>query len=187
MLSDNYIKNLRRSYSFKELSKSTVFPNPFAQFSSWMDEVINSKILDPNAMTLSTSNKTGMPSSRIVLLRGFDEKGFVFYSNYKSSKAKDLDENPLASLLFFWAELERQVRIKGKVEKISKAESEKYFESRPRGHQLGAWASEQSTVIENRKVLEKQFDEVERRFKDKKVSMPSFWGGYKVIPFEFEF
>lgn len=188
MLKNNIdIQNLRRSYSLKEMSKNSVSHDPFEQFSVWMEEAINSKLIEPNAMALATAQKNGLPSVRMVLLRGFDDNGFVFYTNYESAKANDLEENPIAALLFFWPELERQIRITGDVEKITREESEKYFASRPRGHQLGAWASKQSTVIENRKLLENQFKEAEKRFENRIIPLPSYWGGYRVIPHEFEF
>jgi pyridoxamine 5'-phosphate oxidase len=187
MINNIDISKLRRSYSLKELSENLVSSDPFSQFSLWMNEAMNSKLLDPHAMTLATTTKDGIPSARIVLLRGFNKKGFVFYTNYESLKAKDLMANPNASLLFFWVELERQVRISGKVKKVSQKESEKYFNSRPREHQLGAWASKQSSVIINREVLEKQFEELKIRFENQKIPLPQFWGGYRVIPYKMEF
>jgi pyridoxamine 5'-phosphate oxidase len=187
MINNIDISKLRRSYSLKELSENLVSADPFSQFSLWMNEAMNSKLLDPHAMTLATTTKDGIPSARIVLLRGFDKNGFVFYTNYESSKAKDLMANPNASLLFFWVELERQVRISGKVKKVSQEESEKYFNSRPRENQLGAWASKQSSVIINREVLEKQFEELKIRFENQKIPLPKFWGGYTVIPYKMEF
>src|SRR3972149_8815512 len=150
MINNNDISKLRRSNALKELSEASVSSNPFTQFSVWMNEAIKSNLLDPNAMTLATASKEGIPSARTVLLKGFDERGFVFYTNYKSSKARDFDENPIAALLFLWAELERQIRISGKVVQVSREVSENYFHSRPREHQLGAWTSWQSRVIENR-------------------------------------
>jgi len=152
-----------------------------------MNEAISSNLLEPNAMILATANKDGAPSARTVLLKGFDERGFVFYTNYESAKAKNLSENPIASLLFFWAELERQARIEGKVEQVSKADSEEYFRSRPRESQLGAWASKQSSVIASREVLEKKFEEMRKKFEGKEIPLPPFWGGYRVIPQSIEF
>ena len=186
MTNNNDILNLRRSYSLKELSEDSVSSDPFSQFSIWMNEAMNANLLDPNAMTLATATKNGTPSARTVLLRGFDKSGFVFYTNYESSKAHDLKQNPIASLLFFWVELERQVRISGKVEKISQGESQAYFATRPRESQLGAWASKQSTVISSREALDEQFDEMKKRFENKEIPLPNFWGGYRVIPHEFE-
>ena len=187
MINNNDISKLRRSNALKELSEASVSSNPFTQFSVWMNEAIKSNLLDPNAMTLATASKEGIPSARTVLLKGFDERGFVFYTNYESTKAKDLDENPNAALLFLWIELERQVRISGEVEKVSQADSEEYFISRPRESQLGAWASKQSSVIASREVLERQFEEMKKRFENKEIPLPPFWGSYRVIPKRIEF
>ena len=184
---NNNISNPRNTYSLKELSEESVSSNPIEQFTIWMNEAIESKLLEPNAMILATASKKGIPSARTVLLKGFDEKGFVFYTNYKSSKARDLDENPNAALLFLWAELERQIRISGKVVQVSREVSEHYFRSRPREHQLGTWASWQSRVLENRNELEKRFEEMKKRFEDKEIPLPPFWGGYQVIPQRIEF
>src|SRR4030065_2440114 len=169
---NNNISNPRNTYSLKELSEESVSSNPIEQFTIWMNEAIELKLLDPNAMTLATASKEGIPSARTVLLKGFDERGFVFYTNYESTKAKDLDENPNAALLFLWIELERQVRISGEVEKVSQADSEEYFISRPRESQLGAWASKQSSVIASREVLERQFEEMKKRFENKEIPLP---------------
>ena len=169
MINNNDISKIRRSYSLKELSENLVSADPIVQFSTWMDEAILSNLLEPNAMILATANKNGIPSARTVLLKGFDEKGFVFFTNYESAKAKELEENSFASLLFLWLELERQVRITGKAEKVSREESEKYFLTRPRESQLGAWASKQSEVIPNRKILESQFEEMKKRFENKEI------------------
>ena len=187
MINSDNISILRRSYSLKELSKNSVSSDPIAQFSVWMKEAVSSDLHEPIAMTLATASKTGIPSARTVLLKGFDKRGFVFYTNYESSKAEELKENPMASLLIFWAELERQVRISGKVEKVSQQESEKYFSSRPRDSRLSAWASKQSSVIEDRETLEKKFKEMKERFEDKEIPLPPFWGGYRVIPHKIEF
>jgi len=187
MINNNDLSKLRRSYSLKELSESTVFLDPTKQFSIWMNEAIKSDLLEPNAMILATASKEGIPSARTVLLKGFDKRGFVFYTNYESSKSKNLGENPIASLLFFWVELERQVRITGKVEKVSQADSEAYFISRPRESQLGAWASKQSSVITSREVLEKKFEGMKEKFEGKEIPLPPFWGGYRVIPQRIEF
>jgi pyridoxamine 5'-phosphate oxidase len=187
MINNNDISKIRGSYSLKELSENSVLPDPITQFSIWMDEAISSNLIDPNAMILATADKNGTPSARTVLLKTFDEKGFVFFTNYDSAKAKDLEENPFASLLFLWLELERQVRIAGKAVKVSREESEKYFLTRPRESQLGAWASKQSGVIQNRKILESQFEEMKKRFENKEIPLPPFWGGYKVIPERIEF
>ena len=187
MINNNDISKIRGSYSLKELSENSVLPDPIAQFSIWMDEAISSNLIDPNAMILATADKNGTPSARTVLLKTFDEKGFVFFTNYDSAKAKDLEGNSFASLLFLWLELERQVRITGKAKKVSRQESEKYFLTRPRESQLGAWASKQSEVIQNRKILESQFEEMKKRFENKEIHLPPFWGGYRVIPQRIEF
>ncbi len=187
MNNSNNLYDLRRSYLLKELSEESVLKNPLDQFKIWMDEAINSNIIEPNAMTIATARRDGTPSARIVLLRKLDERGFVFFSNYLSAKANDLNENPKASILFYWAELERQVRISGSVEKISSKESEEYFATRPRGHQISAWASEQSQVISDRKELERQFLEIEKKFEGKEIPLPPFWGGYRLVPSIYEF
>lgn len=181
------ISNLRRSYSLKKLDESSAFKNPLEQFSLWFEEAVKSKIIEPNAMVLATSNKYGVPSARIVLLRKYDEKGYVFFTNYFSSKANEINENPNAALLFYWAELERQIRISGSVEKISREESENYFASRPRTHKISAWASEQSKVIKDRSVLEKKFKEIEEKFNGVEIPLPDFWGGYRLMPNIYEF
>jgi pyridoxamine 5'-phosphate oxidase len=184
---NNDISKLRRSYSLKELSEETVSSNPIEQFTIWMNEAIESNLLEPNAMILATASKKGIPSARTVLLKDFDETGFVFYTNYKSSKAKDLEENPNAALLFLWVELERQIRISGTVHQVSREVSEHYFHSRPRDHQLGAWASKQSSIIHNREMLENQFEEMKKRFENKEIPLPPFWGGFLVRPHRIEF
>lgn len=187
MINNNDRSKLRRSYSLKELSENTVLTDPIKQFSVWMNEAIESNLLEPNAMILATASKKGIPSARTVLLKGFDEKGFVFYTNYKSSKARDLDENPNVALLFLWVELERQIRISGKVVQVSREVSENYFHSRPREHQLGAWASWQSKEIPNRKFLEQKYEEIRKRFENKEIPLPPFWGGYVIKPHRIEF
>jgi len=181
------ISRLRRSYSLKELSKGSADDNPFQQFYKWMDESINASIVEPNAMAVATVSKEGFPSVRSVLLKGFDENGFVFFTNYNSSKAKNIDANPNVSLLFFWKELERQVRVQGIAEKTSRHESEVYFNSRPFESRLGAWASEQSSIIAGREILEKKYAELNKLYKNKEVPLPPFWGGYRIIPSYFEF
>lgn len=187
MINNNDSLKVKRSQTLKVLSENSVLSDPISQFSVWMNDAIESNLLEPNAMILSTANKNGIPSARTVLLKGFDEKGFVFFTNYMSAKAKDLGENPNTALLFLWLELERQIRITGKVEKLSNEESEKYFSSRPRESQLGAWASKQSSVIANRKVLEEQYEDMKRKFDGKEIPLPPFWGGYRVNPQRIEF
>ncbi|MHB1688337.1 MAG: pyridoxamine 5'-phosphate oxidase [Ignavibacteriaceae bacterium] len=187
MINNTNISKLRRNYSLQGLDESNVNPNPFKQFSKWMDEVIKSDVLDPTAMILATANKAIIPSVRVVLLRGYDENGFVFFTNYESHKGNDLISNPNASILFFWKELERQVRFTGEIEKTSAEESEEYFHSRPVESQLSAWASKQSSVIPNRQFLEKTFEELKSRYEGKEIPLPPFWGGFRLKPDNFEF
>lgn len=185
-MTDKEIKDLRREYNKSSLTVKNVNKDPFKQFAKWFEEVLKSGFLEPNAMAVATASKEGKPSSRILLLKGFDENGFMFYSNYKSRKGKDLDENPYASLLFFWDKLERQVRIEGKVQKLTKEESEAYFNTRPYKSRLGAWASPQSSVIEDRNAIIKDFLKYMLKFKTH-VPLPPVWGGYRLIPDTFEF
>ena len=181
------IADIRKDYSLKTLNEDEVADSPFLQFADWWQQAIESEIDEVNAMTLATASLEAVPSARIVLLKGYDEKGFVFYTNYESAKGRELAENPKASLLFFWKELERQIRITGIVEKVSAAESDEYFLSRPTGSQIGAWASPQSHVIENRSWLEKQVKMLEEKFSTEAVTRPSHWGGYRVKPVIIEF
>jgi pyridoxamine 5'-phosphate oxidase len=169
-----------------ELKKSTVDRNPFKQFKAWYGEVLNSDIKEPTAVTLATSSKDGTPSARTVLLKGFDENSFFFFTNYESRKGENLIENPVAELLFYWMDLQRQVRISGRVEKTSREVSEEYFKTRPLKSRIGAWASKQSSIIPNREYLEKQFAEFEKKFGDD-VPLPPHWGGFRLIPEQFEF
>ncbi len=181
------IADIRRDYSLKTLNEDEVADSPFLQFADWWQQAIESEIDEVNAMTLATASLEAVPSARIVLLKGYDEKGFVFYTNYESAKGRELTENPKASLLFFWKELERQIRITGIVEKVSVAESDDYFLSRPTGSQIGAWASPQSHVIENRSWLEKNVKRLEEKFSTEAVTRPPHWGGYRVKPVIIEF
>jgi pyridoxamine 5'-phosphate oxidase len=181
------IADIRRDYSLKTLNEDEVADSPFLQFADWWQQAIESEIDEVNAMTLATASLEAVPSARIVLLKGYDEKGFVFYTNYESAKGRELAENPKASLLFFWKELERQIRITGIVEKVSAAESDDYFLSRPTGSQIGAWASPQSHVIENRSWLEKNVKRLEEKFSLETVTRPPHWGGYRVKPVIIEF
>lgn len=183
----SHVANLRRNYSRAGLNENETDPNPLIQFQTWFDQALNAELPEPNAMTLATADSEGKPSARIVLLKGVDETGFVFYTNYKSRKGHQLAENPVAALVFWWVELERQVRIEGSVEKVSEAESEEYFASRPFGSQLGAWASPQSRVIESRRVLEEKSWELEQKYYNKTIPKPPHWGGYRLIPTEIEF
>jgi pyridoxamine 5'-phosphate oxidase len=170
------------------LTKATVDPNPIQQFEKWSQEARATGMSEQDAisMTLSTATRYGQPSARIVLLKAFDEEGFVFYTNYDSRKGNELEENARACLLFYWSPLWRQVRIEGPVERVSAAESDEYFQSRPVGSKIGAWASEQSSMVEDRGALEKRFEEFESKFGDK-VPRPPHWGGYRVKPTVIEF
>jgi pyridoxamine 5'-phosphate oxidase len=181
------IADIRRDYSLKTLLETEVADTPFLQFGDWWKQAVESEIDEVNAMTLATASLEGVPSARIVLLKGYNEKGFVFFSNYESAKGQELAENPKASLLLFWKELERQVRITGLVEKLSAAENDEYFLSRPTGSQIGAWASPQSHVIENRSWLERRVEELNEKFKTEQLTRPPHWGGYRVKPVIIEF
>lgn len=181
------IASIRKDYSLQTLDKEEVDINPFGQFSAWWSEAIKSNIDEVNAMTLATSDLKGKPSARIVLLKGFTEKGFIFFTNYFSHKSSELAINPQAALVFFWKELERQIRIEGVVSKTSIAENEQYFSSRPFGSQIGAWASPQSSIVENRSELETRVTGIQNRFAETEMNCPPFWGGFIVKPTLFEF
>jgi pyridoxamine 5'-phosphate oxidase len=170
----------------EELKKPTVDKNPVKQFAKWYKTVLKSGLKEPTAMTLATASKGGVPSARTVLLKGYDEKGFLFFTNYGSRKGRELSENPFAELLFYWMDLRKQVRISGRVEKISKEESKKYFKTRPLNSQIGAWASRQSEIIPDRKFLEEKYKEYSEKYKEN-VPLPPFWGGFRLIPERFEF
>jgi pyridoxamine 5'-phosphate oxidase len=180
------IADIRKDYKMHSLHESDVAANPVEQFTHWWNDAVNSEVVEVNAMTLATATKDGKPSARIVLLKGFDEKGFVFFTSYESNKGKVLAENPYAALIFFWKEIERQVRIEGEVEKISPQESDAYFFSRPEGSRIGAWASPQSSIIENREMLEKNVKHYAEEFKNS-IPRPPHWGGYRVMPLKIEF
>jgi pyridoxamine 5'-phosphate oxidase len=184
---DISVADLRKDYKRSGLERADADPNPFKQFRKWFDQAREAQLPEPNAMTLATATSLGNPSARMVLLKDFDERGFVFYSNYESHKAQQLQENPWASLVFWWAELERQVRIEGRVEKVSDEESDTYFHSRPLLSQLGAWASHQSQVIDSREVLEQRLEELKVKFENQEIPRPQHWGGYRVIPTGIEF
>jgi len=181
------IADLRKDYTLQGLSVSDVNPNPFIQFKQWFDQALTAQLPEPNAMTVATVTPDGKPRARMVLLKGFDERGFVFYTNYNSQKGQELAQNPQASLVFWWAELERQVRICGRTEKASESESDEYFYSRPLNSRLGAWASNQSEVIESREVLEQRMQELQIKYQNQDVKRPPHWGGLRVIPTEIEF
>ena len=181
------LTSLRAKYTTRGLDIKDLNQNPFLQFETWFNEAINAKLTEPNAFSLATVGLDMMPSIRTVLLKIFDEKGFVFFTNYKSTKAKQVEENPKAAALFAWLDLERQVKIEGSIEKISSTESLKYFLSRPKGRQIGAWVSHQSEVITSRSLLEQKFDEIKKKFLKGEVPFPSFWGGYAIKPIRIEF
>ncbi|WOK97653.1 hypothetical protein Cni_G06361 [Canna indica] len=182
------IASLRENYISPELDENQVLSDPVAQFYKWFDEAVAAGLREPNAMVLSTCGHEGKPSSRVVLLKGVDKEGFVWYTNYESQKGRELSENPHASLLFYWNPLNRQVRVEGIVERVSREESEKYFHSRPRGSQLGAIASKQSTVVVGRHVLHEAYKELEKTYADGKlIPLPEYWGGYRLKPTRFEF
>ncbi|MDB5274708.1 MAG: pyridoxamine 5-phosphate oxidase [Chitinophagaceae bacterium] len=180
------IAGIRKEYRLQQLRESDVQYDPLLQFKNWFDEAITSKVNEPNAMTLSTVRPSGRPSSRIVLLKGVEQNGFVFYTNYDSDKGHQLEQQPFASLCFFWPELERQVRIEGKVRKVDADVSDAYFKSRPFSSRLGAWVSTQSQIIEGRETLEKKLAEVKALY-PADVPRPAHWGGYVLIPDYIEF
>ena len=184
---DTRVADLRKEYTFQGLSETDVHPNPFEQFKIWFDQALFAQLPEPNAMTIATATTNGKPSARMVLLKDYDERGFVFYTNYESNKGQQLVENPWGAIAFWWAELERQVRIEGAVEKTSPPESDIYFHSRPQGSQLGAWVSNQSQVIDSREVLERRLQQLKEEYENKEVPRPPNWGGFRVIPTEIEF
>lgn len=181
------IAKLRKEYSLKSLNESAVNSDPFKQFEFWLNESIEAHVPEPNAMTLATSTFEGKPSARMVLLKQVDDQGFAFFTNYESRKAKNLLQNPYAALVFYWTELERQVRIEGRVSKTLPQVSNRYFRARPEGSKIGAWASPQSSVIPGRKYLERLKSDFEEEFKSKTIVRPENWGGYILKPTLFEF
>ena len=181
------LADLRREYASRALTEADALDDPIQQFSVWFGEALKSELLDTNAMTLATASRDGAPSARIVLLKGFDDAGFVFFTNYGSAKARDLEGNPQACLLLFWAALERQVRISGRVSKTPSKESETYFQSRPFESQIGAWASAQSRSLDGRAALEAHYAELAAKYAGGPVPLPPFWGGYRVQPDAIEF
>ncbi len=178
---------MREEFLSEGLQRADLDPSPFVQFEKWFQQAQQAQLREPNAMVLSTVSAEGQPSARVVLLKFFDENGFVFYTNYNSRKARDIAANPKVSLLFPWLDLHRQVKIEGRAEKVSTAESLKYFMSRPRGSQLGAWVSNQSSPVTSRQLLMMKFEEVKKKFANKQVPLPDFWGGYRIIPTAIEF
>jgi len=181
------IADLRREYALARLDETDVSHDPIVEFARWFAEAQEAEVLEVNAMTLATATAAGVPSARIVLLKAFDERGFVFFTDYRSRKGGELEANPRAALVFYWGELERQVRITGGVVVTSREESEEYFRSRPLGSRLGAWASHQSRVIPGRTALEQDLRDVEERYGDGEVPLPPHWGGYRLVPDAIEF
>jgi pyridoxamine 5'-phosphate oxidase len=181
------IQNIRSEYNAASLSETEANTDPIKQFDTWFKEALDAEVQEPTAMTLATATHDGRPSARIVLLKGFDSNGFVFYTNYLSRKGKEISKNPLGALLFFWGSMERQVRIEGTIEKISKEESERYFHSRPKDSQIGAVISPQSQEIPGRDALEQKWHETEAKYKDTEVPKPAHWGGYLLKPRLIEF
>lgn len=180
--------NLREDYQSKSLKTSDLDKNPVSQFHNWFQEALKAGVREPNAMTLATCTREGRPSARVVLLKDYSDAGFTFFTNYESRKGKELSENPYAALVFLWLNLHRQVRIEGKVEKVDRRESEAYFQSRPRGSQVGAWASPQSRVLESREFLAEKVSLLEQQFENvEKLPLPDFWGGFILKPEMIEF
>jgi pyridoxamine 5'-phosphate oxidase len=186
-LMDAAIADLRRNYTHRELTEDAIANDPIEQFQQWFDEAVAAELPEPNAMTLATATPDGIPSARMVLLKGLDQQGFVFFTNYQSRKGQELTANPQAALVFWWAELERQVRIEGRIEVIDPQESDDYFNSRPIGSQLGAWASPQSQVVPTRDTLEQRLQQLTQDHADQPICRPPHWGGYRVIPGAIEF
>ena len=183
----NEIADIRKDYKLASLEEADVASNPIDQFTRWWNEAVASQIDEVNAMTLATANAAGVPAARIVLLKGYNPNGFIFFTNYESDKGKNLAQNPNAALVFFWKELERQIRIEGTVQKVSAEESDRYFNSRPASSRIGAWASPQSAVIENRLVIEQNVERYGSIFANDSIERPDHWGGYIVKPISIEF
>tara|TARA_B100001063_G_scaffold63708_1_gene57700 strand:+ start:5980 stop:6618 length:639 start_codon:yes stop_codon:yes gene_type:complete len=181
------LSDIRGKYTTKGLDIPDLNSDPIKQFEQWFQDAIDEQMPEPNAMMLATVGKDMMPSVRAVLLKTFDEQGFVFFTNYKSKKAQQIEENPNAASLFSWIPMERQIKIEGSIEKISTKDSLKYFLSRPKGSQIGAWVSHQSSIITSRSLLEQKFDEIKRKFVKGEVPFPDFWGGYIIKPVRIEF
>lgn len=186
-ISKDQLEKIRTDYKQKELNEDSCLEDGIEQFHQWFSDALQAEITEVNAMVLSTTHIDFKPANRIVLLKGIEENAFVFFTNYNSRKGKELLWNPYGSLLFFWKELERQIRIEGRVEKISAEASDEYFNTRPRASQIGAWVSEQSEIIENRNVLNEKLKQIENKFENQTVSRPPHWGGYKLMPAQIEF
>jgi pyridoxamine 5'-phosphate oxidase len=181
------VSALRKQYTLAGLREADMDPDPIAQFHNWFENAIDADLHEPNAMILATATPQGRPSARTVLLKGYDEHGFVFYTNYEGRKADELEANPACALLFYWGELERQVRIEGRAGRLSGSESDIYFASRPRGSRIGAWASEQSRTVASREILEDRVRSLESEYEEREIPRPPFWGGYRVEPDAIEF
>jgi pyridoxamine 5'-phosphate oxidase len=181
------LDDLRREYTQRGLREEDMGPDPISQFRLWFDEVAQGDVREPNAMTLATASADGRPSARMVLLKGVDARGFAFYTNYESRKGEELSAHPYAALVFFWVQLERQVRVEGAIERVSAEESDAYFASRPEGSQLGAWASQQSAVLPDRGPLEARYEELRAQYTGHDIPRPPFWGGFRVVPETVEF
>lgn len=184
---DTSVAALRKDYTKQGLREIDLSPDPVQQFKKWFEQAIAAQLPEPNAMTIATATKDGKPTARMVLLKDFDDRGFVFYTNYESHKGQQLTENPQAALVFWWAELERQVRIEGQVTQVSPQESDAYFHSRPVNSQLGAWVSNQSQEVASREVLEQRLAELQAKYAEQIIPRPPRWGGYRVVPSEIEF
>ena len=187
MIMKHNLAALRKEYSLLQLTRDSVHPDPMVQFDIWLNEAIDAQVNEPTAMTLATAGSDGQPSARLVLLKDVTEKGLSFFTNYESKKGRQLHENPLAAILFFWPELRRQVRFEGITEKLPSGESDEYFDSRPAGSKAGAWASRQSSKIVSRKVLENEVVKIVSRFQNENIPRPPCWGGYRLIPGVVEF
>jgi pyridoxamine 5'-phosphate oxidase len=181
------IANLRREYARTRLDETSVSSDPVTEFARWFEEAVEAKVMEPNAMTLATATPDGVPSARIVLLKGFDERGFVFFTDYRSQKGSELQRNPAGALVFYWPELERQVRITGQASLVGREESEAYFRTRPRPSRISAWVSHQSQVIKSRKELEDRIPEIDARHRGEDVPLPPYWGGFRLVPSTIEF
>ncbi len=187
MASGADLQRLRKEYTRAGLHEAEADPDPIEQFRKWFDEALAADLYEPNAMTLATATPEGRPSARVVLLKGYDERGFVFYTNREGRKARELEGNPYCALVFYWGELERQVRVEGRAGRVSEGESDAYYGSRPRGSRLGAWASAQSQPLRDREALERRLRGLEAEYEGREVPRPPFWGGYRVVPKEIEF
>lgn len=181
------VADLRREYALARLDERDAAPDPFTMFAGWFEQAVAAEVLEPNAMVLATATPEGAPSARVVLLKGVDGRGFVFFTDHRSRKAAEAEANPRAALVFYWPEVERQVRIAGTVSRVSREETEAYFRTRPLGSRMGAWASVQSSVISGRDALEARLREIERRYAEADVPAPPHWGGYRLDPDEVEF